>query len=171
MWDARTGKLLRTLAPDRGGVSRVAFASDGETLAAAGGYSVAVGGGTQLLSEAHIWNYRSGKLQHKLTEMNPWLRSIAFSPDSTMLATGSSGPIRRTRHETRLASEMKLWDTRTGKPLRAVEGPLGEVWSIAFAPDGKTIVMCDSEWTALIDPESGEKKCTLMTRSLRPFGR
>ena len=51
--------------------------------------------------------------------------SLAFSPDSQTLASGSSD------------ETIKLWDvaTRAQKP-RAFRGQIGAVWSLAFSPDG-----------------------------------
>jgi WD40 repeat protein len=63
---------------------------------------------------------------------------------------------------------MKPWDARTGELLRTVEGNLGDVWSIAFSPDGKAIVYCGHETVTMVDPETGQKKQTLMIRTLRP---
>ena len=34
---------------------------------------------------------------------------------------------------------MKLWDVRTRKELATLKGHTGDVYSVAFAPDGKTL--------------------------------
>src|SRR4051794_40523427 len=53
--------------------------------------------------------------------------SLAFSPDGTRLAA-------------QVGTEIYLWDTKTGKLLRRIaEEPSAGVWSVAFAPDGKTV--------------------------------
>jgi WD40 repeat protein len=176
-WDMRSGELTQTLRSNHGAVRLVVFSPDGRTLAGADGYEVRRGEGTTWMSEACLWDTRTGKLRRTLTDLKPWLRSLAFSPDSKVLATGTSGPARefeRVRWETiggqrfksitresRMASEMRLWNVQTGDLFHSVEGSLGEVWSIAFSPDGKTIVSCDDDAVTLTDARTGEWQRTL----------
>jgi RNA polymerase sigma factor (sigma-70 family) len=54
------------------------------------------------------------------------LRSLAFSPDGRILASGGWD------------TAVRLWDSSTGKELRQLPGPDKGVECIAFAPDGKT---------------------------------
>jgi len=49
---------------------------------------------------------------------------VAFSPDGTLLASGSE------------ASTIKLWDVTTGVELRTLGGHAAAVTSVAFSPDG-----------------------------------
>ncbi len=53
--------------------------------------------------------------------------SVAFSPDSKMLASGSAD------------QTIELWNLNTGQQLRALKGHLGAVYSVAFSPDSKTL--------------------------------
>src|SRR5262249_30176847 len=95
LWNVETAALRRTLISERAGVTALAFSPDGNLLAGADGYLVPAGqGATQWISEASLWNVQTGKVEQTLTELSPWLRSVAFSPDGKMLATGSSGPIK-----------------------------------------------------------------------------
>ncbi len=56
---------------------------------------------------------------------------LAFSPDGTMLATGT-GPN---------GKALQLWDTATGKPLAATADSMRHIRTMpaVFAPDGKTV--------------------------------
>ncbi len=53
-----------------------------------------------------------------------WIKSVAFSPDGTLLATGS-------RDKT-----IRLWCVADGTPVRTLKGHTHWVNSVAFSPDG-----------------------------------
>src|SRR5262249_43674772 len=55
--------------------------------------------------------------------------SVEFSPDGTLLATGLSDGVAR------------LWDTATGKLVRALPGHPGYVLALAFSADGRTLAV------------------------------
>ena len=55
--------------------------------------------------------------------------SAAVSPDLTLLATGGA-----------LDNAITLWNVETGKPIRVMTGHTGEVYDLAFSPDGKHLV-------------------------------
>jgi len=57
------------------------------------------------------------------------LISAAVSPDLTLLATGGA-----------VDNAITLWNTETGKPIRVMTGHSGEVYDLAFSPDGKHLV-------------------------------
>jgi WD40 repeat protein len=62
-----------------------------------------------------------------------------------------------------LSSELKLWDVTTGQALHSIEGPLGMVHALAFAPNGKSIVFADGAVVEMIDTRTGQRQRTLMT--------
>jgi len=57
------------------------------------------------------------------------VNSLAFSPDSARLVTGSND------------GSVRIWDTQTGDLLNVVEGNLGEVRAVAFSPNGRRLAV------------------------------
>jgi RNA polymerase sigma factor (sigma-70 family) len=161
--DVETGAVKRVFTPERGKILNVAFSPDGRSLAGGGGHWIPVGGGTQMISAVHVWELPSGKLRRTITDIRPWLRALAFSPDGKVLATGSSGPIRQDGALSWVTSELRLWDTRTGELVRSVEGGLGEVRSLAFSPDGRAVLTCDEAEVVLTEALTGLRRVTLLT--------
>lgn len=159
--NAETGTPIKNLRIEDRIVSEVAFSPDGKSLAGGGGHHVKVAGGTKHISEAYLWSVQSGKLLHKLTDLRPWLRSIAYSPDGKILATGTSGPLVEDRRGWRSSSEIRLWDAQTGRLLRTISGEQTQVWSLAFSPDGKSLLSCDNEVVALTETLTGLRRLTL----------
>ena len=54
-----------------------------------------------------------------------WVRSVAYSKDGQLFATGS--------HD----RTVRVWSAKTGKPLECFEGHQDHVSSVAFSPDGR----------------------------------
>ena len=170
--EASTGALKGSLKVDGRKVNRIAFSADGKTIAGGGGHTVkAPGGGTYLVSEAWLWDTDTGTLRRTFTDLNHWLRAIALSPDGKRLATGSSGPIMRDQLGGGwIPSELKVWDTDTGKELWFRHGAPGHVNSIAMSPRGSTMVSCDGGAVTFCDIETG-RSSTILMHSTRRFGK
>jgi WD40 repeat protein len=166
IWETETGVLKRTLKPERGGVYALAFSPDGKILVGGDRFYVRAGDGTVGLSEVYFWNMLTGELERTLTELSPWLRAVALSPDGSVLATGTSGPTKTSPDRIRswVVSEIKLWDVRTGQLLRTLEGESGDIMSLAFSPDGRTIVYADNQTVKLLEAATGKDKETLMIK-------
>ena len=61
-----------------------------------------------------------------MTNIFDWVNSVAFSPDGTMIASGSND------------GTIKLWNLE-GRVLKTFDGHQGCVRSVTFSPDGTMI--------------------------------
>jgi WD40 repeat protein len=75
---------------------------------------------------------------------------VAFSPDGSVLASGSEDKTAR------------LWDASDGKCRRMLAGHQGEITAVAFAPDGKLLATASADKTIRVwDLPQGEMRRTL----------
>lgn len=125
LYELATGKQLAVLKGDRRSLPTcLAFSPDGKTLA--------VGRGTlrDAAGVVDVWQLDTGTLRATYRGHAGGVTALAFSPDSKLLATGS------------LDKTVVLWDTATGQErTRSLMIPALVVWSVAFAPDGKTLAI------------------------------
>lgn len=113
LWDAVSGRLLRTFVGHSGPVNAAAFSPDGARLLSGSDDNT-----------IKVWDVSSGR-ELRLPEMRHggvvW--AVAFSPDSArMLSCSADGTIR-------------LWDGKTGEPLVSLMSPEDGEW-IAITPEG-----------------------------------
>jgi WD40 repeat protein len=130
LWDVVTGKELPRPEPADKEVLSVAFVPGGKTLAHAAGDHLVRLCDTVTGKELRrfTWPATDDSAFHEC--------HLALSPDGKILAAGGYEQ-RRVNH---WAGTIHLWDTATGKPLRAIEGLKDSVWSVSFAPDGRTLL-------------------------------
>ena len=74
--------------------------------------------------------------------------SAAVSPDLTLLATGGA-----------LDKTITLWNVETGKPIQVMTGHTGEVYDLAFSPDGKHLVSGGARVWEYHEDEDGSTVC------------
>jgi WD40 repeat protein len=150
LWDVETGKELgRFTTKLKGATARcLCFSQDSSTLAAATEDGA-----------VHLLDVQQGKEVRQLPPANPALNSpegLAFSPDGRFLAVGP-----------RFRNSIAVWDVRSCKRTWQLQwpaardprrigrdestepdpnGPLGGIYTLAFAADGRSlIVVCNDD--------------------------
>jgi len=90
---------------------------------------------------AHVYNASSGLRTHTF-ELRDWVSSVAFSPDSKLLAVGSAywNPGADNR------GALKVFELQSGNSiLPTVDFPL-DVWWLAFSPDGALLAVAMGDY-------------------------
>lgn len=124
LWNAVDGAPTRELAPAAGPAWSVAFSLDGRRLAVS-----ASDGATR------VWELgEHPSLAVTCAGHTGVVYAAAFSRDGSRLATAGYD------------HTVKIWDLRTGQDLLTMREPAWSVNSVAFSPDGETIVAGCSDW-------------------------
>ena len=115
VWDVGTGRVLHSFDEPI-----LKMSDDGRWLSFQGDKGIAI---------RHL---QTGRLVATLNGFIPYAGSypLAFSPDGSLLAVRNA-----TGHE------VSLWDTFTGQLVRRCVDPLSEFDRVAFAPDGRSMVL------------------------------
>lgn len=183
IWDASSGKKLRTLSGHDDTIWSMSYSPDGTRI---------VSGGDD--KTVRVWNPVTGAEIMTLRghgdcpeqpSMSP-VSSVAFSPDGQHIVSGSYdytvkiwnagtgtevmtmrghsylvndiafGPDGKRFASASSDGTIRVWDAVTGSELLTLQGHDGEVISVAFSPDGKRIVSGSKDETIKIwDAETG----------------
>jgi uncharacterized protein YjiK len=169
VWDINSGTLIRTLTEDLGEVSSIAVSPDGNFLA--------VGSCQHPKSNVKVWHLKTGKLLHTLLGHQKPVNFVTISPFGLILASGSNkikiwnlekgdrictlwhstavhtaaiGPDGTILVSGSSDNKIRLWNPRTGQPLRTLIGHFGEVKAIVISPNGETLFSGSADKTIKI---------------------
>lgn len=120
LWHVPGKKVVQQLTY-KGPVYALTYSPSGKILAASGGVQIA------------LYDVESGKEVRKFDSKEgppgslPAIASLAFSPDGKTLAAGCYDAV------------LRLYDSGTGKEIRALEGHTGVPYGLAFSADGRIL--------------------------------
>jgi hypothetical protein len=117
VWDAGTGREIRSLKGHAGGAWSVAFSADGKRIASGSADR-----------SVKVWDADTGQEIRSLEGHADGVQCVAFSADGKRIVSGSWD---RT---------VKVWDAGTGQEIHSLKGHADAVQGVAFSPDGKRIV-------------------------------
>ncbi len=141
VWNVKRGICVtQTERPERrrAGISRLAFSTDGQYLAAS----------TQRNDIVHLWHVETGHL-FSLLSANSEIRlrsgrkprPLIFSPASCLLACASP-------EDANPAPDfISIWDVSTGERLACLRGHTEHVYALSFSPCGQLLASGDSAGT------------------------
>jgi WD40 repeat protein len=132
-------RQLSVLEGLAGAVNALAFSPDGTTLAA--GYSSGL---------VRLWDVATEKEKVTLAVRGPnsgLVTALDWSPDGSLLATAASSE-----------PTVRLWEAKTGAPKGTVPATVIGVNAVAFSPDGRILVMAQSDGSAILWDMSQARK-------------
>ncbi|MBW4640571.1 MAG: NACHT domain-containing protein [Gloeocapsa sp. UFS-A4-WI-NPMV-4B04] len=153
LWNLKTGQCDKTLKGHTNSIFSIALSPDCRILAS--GHED---------QSVKLWNFSKGECFQTLQGHTNRVWSVAFAPqlaisanqennsdpDTAVLATGSAD---RT---------IKLWNYKTGKCLKTLQGHTSWVWSVAFSPDSQYLASTSYDQTVkLWDVRTGKCLITL----------
>src|SRR5262249_31726587 len=129
LWDAMTGKEIRSFEGHEGRTFSVAVSPDGKTLASAGG-------GPAL----PLWGIDSGKEMARLTGHRNEIHAVAFSPDGKKVVSAAED------------ETVRVWDVASASQVAQFESTpglqrIGVIAWVQFTDDGKTVALGRSDRT------------------------
>ncbi|RKU15187.1 hypothetical protein C6500_21075 [Candidatus Poribacteria bacterium] len=152
LWDAATGKSKGTLERiGKGSVQSFVYAPDGNTIATAGGWNDNV---------VQLWDAQTGAHKTTLSGHTKRVNSVAYSPNGTMIASGSRD------------GSVRLWGVAAGKQKAILNHTNwfnflfpwlnAPVHSVAYSPDGSTVAAGSMDRKVrLWDTQTPKLKATL----------
>ncbi len=124
LWDAKTGKKLKTFRGHQDYVSAVDFSPNGSRIVSAS-YD-----GT-----AALWDVRTGVRLRALEGHSDRLYAIRFSPNGSQIATTSED------------RSIRIWDSENGEMILKIANLDDPPLSVDFSPDGSQIL--SARWAVL----------------------
>jgi eukaryotic-like serine/threonine-protein kinase len=144
IWDPASGNQVNTFTHPQYWMESLVWSPDGKWLA----------GGSSESNNVWLWQAATGELVHQFSEHVGPILGLAFSADSSMLASASGD------------STARVWDVVNKKELQVLKGHSGSVRAVAFHPGGKRLATGgDDKLVKLWDVTTHQEICTLAGHS------
>jgi WD40 repeat protein len=137
LWDLESQKLVSTLMGHGHYAEAILFSPDDRQLITG-----------SLDQTIRVWELASRQSIHVLKGHKRSLAALAISPDGRVLA--SAGGHKSYPIEIDDPHKIRFWDLATGKQITTLSGHQEDVKSLAFSPDGKTLVSGLRDTTAIV---------------------
>ncbi|WP_203914343.1 WD40 repeat domain-containing serine/threonine protein kinase [Rhizocola hellebori] len=156
IWEAASGQLVHTLVGHQTAALALAWSPDGKALASVGDLGDQAGFLLGTVIAARVWDPVTGTQKMEIVtgkkaapgprirlavaqrNISPATTSVAWSWDSTLLATGND------------AFTTWLWDAKNGQQLRVLSGHTDIVNAVAFKPGEPLLATASSDQTMLL---------------------
>jgi WD40 repeat protein len=113
----------------------------------------------------YLWDLKGALEEKRFTGNQDWVSSVAFTPDSKQLVTGTS-PVPTIPKPISL----RLWDVDSGEQLRSYEGHMNFIADLAVSSDGRWILSGSGDGTMRMwDLESGEQVQNILAHTFGVF--
>ena len=151
LWDLETRDLICILANRKDPIHSVTFSPDGKLLASGGEskYKTVDGKKTTI----YLWDTNSKELIRTFSGHDLRVNTLAFSPDSKTLASGSND------------ATVRLWDVDSGKQLHVLDGHSSNVSTVAITPNGTSLISSGGGGIKVWDIKTGELQQTFSRES------
>ncbi len=100
--------------------------------------------------EVHVRRLATGETIHRFGPLDDPFWSLAFSPDSSMLASGDHEGI------------ITVWDLESGEEIATLQGHVGEIFSLCYSPDQSRLASGGNDGNVVLwDAETHERVMVL----------
>jgi WD40 repeat protein len=137
LWDARTGRLVRTLSGHTHFVRCVAFSPDGALIASG-----------SLDDTVRLWDAATGAQVAVLSGHRDTVSGLDFSPDGALLASSAYND-----------TDTILWDVAARRRAGTIDNQYS-FNGVAFSPDGRLLALAGS-WVRIVETGTGRTLHTL----------
>jgi WD40 repeat protein len=136
LWEVETGRELQRLPGTRTpGTRSLAISPDGRTFLADDDEHT-----------VELWSLETGERLRRFVGHTIAIWSAAFSPDGRVALSTGGGLLEFGRDKT-VDCTIRLWDVRSGREIRRLEGHTSAVYEAVFSADGRFILSGSGDHT------------------------